>query len=232
MTQSNIFNDKKIVKDESKRPLADLMRPETLEDFVGQEKLVGKGGPISKMIKSDDLVSMVFWGPPGCGKTTLAKIIAKDTKSYFVEMSAVSSGKADVKKVIDSAKDIYQAYDGRRTILFLDEIHRFNKAQQDFLLPYVEDGTLILIGATTENPSFEVNSALLSRMRVYVFKRLTEVEIQKIVKRAIELAEEGIKRQESRIKIRKDALDYLVKMANGDSRAALNTLELAIKLAL
>lgn len=230
MRQQNFFEPKPgIVKSDKKRPLADLLRPGKLNDYMGQEKLVGKGGPIKRMIENDDLVSMIFWGPPGCGKTTLAKIIANDTKSYFVQLSAVSAGKKDVEKVINEAREIYQAYDGRRTILFLDEIHRFNKAQQDFLLPFVEDGTILLIGATTENPSFEVNSALLSRTRVFVLERLADNAILNIIDRAIAFikAESNIE-----VTLNKKALKLLVANANGDPRSALNILELAVKLAI
>ncbi len=230
MRQQNFFETKpNVVKSDKKRPLADIMRPKTLDEYMGQAKLVGETGPIKTMIQNDDIVSMVFWGPPGCGKTTLAKIIANETQSYFVQLSAVSAGKKDVEKVVNEARDIYQAYEGRRTILFLDEIHRFNKAQQDFLLPYVEDGTLILIGATTENPSFEVNSALLSRMRVFVFERLVQKDVEQIINRALEFI-----KQESSIDVNlnKKAFGLLVANANGDPRSALNILELAVKLAI
>lgn len=227
MRQSNFFENSQVKKSSSKRPLADLMRPATLEDYLGQDKLVGKEGPISRMIQKDDLVSMVLWGPPGSGKTTIASIIAKETSSYFVQLSAVSSGKQDVAKVIDEAKDVYQAYNGKRTILFLDEIHRFNKAQQDYLLPYVEDGTIILIGATTENPSFEVNSALLSRMRVFVLEKLRPEEIKKLLDRAVKyiFEETGLK-----IELNDKAKKMMSNLANGDMRNALNTLEVAIKI--
>lgn len=210
-----------------KRPLADLLRPGNLKDYEGQEKLVGKDGPIRRMIEKDDLISIILWGPPGSGKTTLARIIANETSSYFVQLSAVKAGKADVEKAVREAREIFGMYDGKRTILFLDEIHRFNKAQQDYLLPFVEDGTLILIGATTENPSFEVNSALLSRMRVFVLDRLTAEEIQKVVNRAIKLLKSEYKIS---IKLDKEAMTVLVKNANGDPRSALNILELSIKL--
>jgi len=226
--QKDLFSQQ-IKKSPNKKPLADLLRPRSLKDFQGHLKLVGDGAPIKKMIEKDDLVSMIFWGPPGCGKTTLARIIAEETKSYFVQLSAVSAGKKDVAGVIEQAKEIFQAYDGKRTILFLDEIHRFNKAQQDFLLPYVEDGTIILIGATTENPSFEVNSALLSRMRVFVFERLADSDLEKVITRAIDFI-----RTESKfdVKLNKKALDMLTHSANGDPRSALNILELAVKLAI
>jgi putative ATPase len=228
MKQTDLFAQQ-IKKAPNKKPLADLLRPEKLEDFQGHLKLVGEGAPIKKMIEKDDLVSMIFWGPPGCGKTTLARIIAKETSSYFVQLSAVNAGKKDVNNVIQQAREIFQAYNGKRTVLFLDEIHRFNKAQQDFLLPYVEDGTIILIGATTENPSFEVNSALLSRMRVFVFERLTNEDVEKVINRAIDFIKIESKVE---VNLQKKAIEILVSSANGDPRSALNILELAVKLAI
>lgn len=224
MNQASIFSDQS--KSHSKNPLAELLRPKTLEEFSGQDEIVGKNGIVRKMIEKDDLFSMIFWGPPGCGKTTLAKIIAKQTSSYFVELSAVNAGKADVQKVINESKDVFQAYNGKRTILFLDEIHRFNKAQQDFLLPFVEDGTLILIGATTENPSFELNSALLSRTKVFVFEKLDKQTLGKILTRALKKLKELA---ELEIKISNQAKQLLLNFANGDTRNLLNTLEVSIK---
>ncbi|MBN2015896.1 AAA family ATPase [Candidatus Dojkabacteria bacterium] len=225
------------------QPLAARMRPQNLDEFIGQEHLVGQDKPIRKLIEADDLVSMIFWGPPGCGKTTLARIIANETNSNFVQLSAVDSGKADVKKVVEQARgnakvqeSIFEASNkkrsamsDKRTILFLDEIHRFNKAQQDFLLPYVEDGTIILIGATTENPSFEVISALLSRCRVFVMNQHTPEDIKTIVKNALKNKVNGLGNME--VEMKEDALEFLSNAANGDPRTALNALEMAVKLA-
>lgn len=228
MSQQDLFS-KPIKKDPSKQPLAEILRPSTLKEYYGQTNLVGADGPIKEMIENDDLVSMIFWGPPGTGKTTLANIIAKETQSYFVKLSAVSSGKKDVEKVVNEAREVYQAYEGKRTILFLDEIHRFNKAQQDYLLPFVEDGTLILIGATTENPSFEVNSALLSRTRVFILERLNEEHIKSLINKAIDYLDSEIKKK---VTIDEEALEFIANVANGDMRNAINTLELSFKLAL
>ncbi len=206
-------------------PLAARMRPQTLDGFVGQEHLVGKGRVLRKSIESDQLISIIFWGPPGSGKTTLARIIANTTKSHFSQVSAVSASVADLRKIIAEAKDRY-GMNAMRTILFIDEIHRFNKAQQDSVLPYVEDGTVTLIGATTENPSFEVISALLSRCRVYTLKALTEGNISTIVKSALTDKENGL--GDLNVDIGEKALDHLVMMTNGDARMALNALELSV----
>ena len=201
-------------------PLADRLRPTEFADFVGQEHLVGPNGLLRKLAEKDELVSLIFWGPPGCGKTTLAKIIASKTKSYFVHFSAVSSGIDEVKKVVAQAGERKKLY-GQRTILFVDEIHRFNKLQQDAFLPYVEDGTIILIGATTENPSFEVIGPLLSRCRVFVLESLGENELNKIIDRGI---------KELNLKIEPDARAFLIEAANGDARNVLNILEIAEKI--
>lgn len=208
------------------RPLADRMRPQTLDDFVGQEHLVGQGKIIRNTLENDEMVSMIFWGPPGVGKTTLAKMIAGETKSDFFEMSAVTAGVADIRKVIEKAKA--NRLMSKRTLFFIDEIHRFNKGQQDALLHSVEDGTVLLIGATTENPSFEVNAPLLSRCRVYRLHGLGFDEISKVIHCAVEkdevLAEEEIEFKDS-------ALNLLVNLSGGDARNALTSLELVIRVA-
>jgi putative ATPase len=201
------------------KPLADLIRPQSLKDFVGQTHLVAKDKPLRLIIETDQAQSMIFWGPPGSGKTTLARIIAQETNSHFVNLSAVSAGKADIKKVVQEAKN---PLTNQKTILFLDEIHRFNKAQQDFLLPFVEDGTLIFIGATTENPSFSVISPLLSRCQVYVLESHLDKELNQIIKKG----QKALKIQS----ISKKAIDYLIKFSNGDARQALNLLETTQKL--
>ncbi|MFZ3058070.1 MAG: replication-associated recombination protein A [Minisyncoccales bacterium] len=204
-------------------PLADRMRPETLEEFLGQDEIVGEKKLLREAIKTDKIPSMIFWGPPGTGKTTLAFIIAKQTKSEFVRVSAVSSGLKDLREIIERAK-VNQRL-GKRTILFIDEIHRWNKTQQDGLLPHIESGLITLIGATTENPSFEVRGALLSRSRVFVFKQLTKESIALIIKRALKDKKKGL--GVLKIKIDKKAVDLLSLVSNGDARIALNILEYA-----
>ena len=202
------------------KPLADKLRPKTLDEFVGQEDIVGKKSPLYQMIESDNITSMIFWGPPGVGKTTLAKIIAEKTNSVFRNLSAVTSGVKDIKAIMDEAD--FNKLNGQKTILFVDEIHRFNKAQQDAFLPYVENGSIILIGATTENPSFEVNSALLSRCKVYVLNSLTEENIKQIINRAIEVINTE---HDYEVTIDEESLNILANLSNGDARSALNTLE-------
>jgi putative ATPase len=200
------------------------MRPGNFDEFVGQEHILGEGHVLRKSIEADQLPSIIFWGPPGSGKTTLANIIASVTKSHFSPISAVASGVADLRRIVDEARERHALYQ-QRTILFIDEIHRFNKAQQDAMLPYVENGTITLIGATTENPSFEVISPLLSRCRVFTLNALTEEQIKLIMQRAIEDEEQGLGKM--KVELDKDAFEFLLVMSNGDARVALNALELA-----
>ena len=205
------------------QPLAARMRPRTFDELVGQEHIVGPGKVLRKSIESDQIPSMILWGPPGSGKTTLALLVATMTSSDFQQVSAVTSGVADLRKIVQLAKE--RKLKGGRTILFIDEIHRFNKAQQDVILPHVEEGTVVLIGATTENPSFEVISPLLSRSRVYVLKALTDDQLRMIIERAIRDETKGLGRQN--VSIADDAMSALLRLANGDARSALNILELA-----
>ncbi len=204
-------------------PLADRMRPRKLEDFYGQESVIGAESFLRKAISSDTIPSMILWGPPGTGKTTLASIIAHETKADFVTLSGVASGKQDLREVIERA-DQNRIF-AKRTILFIDEIHRWNKAQQDALLPHVEHGTVTLIGATTENPSFEVISALISRSRVFVLNKLESDDIEKILRRALADGEKGLASRG--LQMGDEVLAHLAKIANGDARMALNTLEAA-----
>lgn len=208
----------------SRAPLSTRMRPRTLDDLVGQDHVIGEGTLLRKAIEADRLSSLILWGPPGAGKTTLARIIATTTRASFVAVSAVTSGVADLRKAISEAQGRL-GMNGQRTVLFIDEIHRFNKAQQDAILPHVEDGTVILIGATTENPSFEVNAPLLSRSRVITLRSLADEDIRSIVNRALADREHGLGLDE--LSITDEALDFLANMANGDARFALNTLEFA-----
>ena len=205
-------------------PLAARMRPRSFDEFVGQEHIVGPDRVLRKTIEQDRLSSIIFWGPPGSGKTTLAEIISRITRSHFCPLSAVSAGVADLRKVVEDARRLKRAT-GRRTILFVDEIHRFNKAQQDAILPHVEQSIVTLIGATTENPSFEVNSALLSRCRVFTLNTLADVEVEEIVRRALADETRGLGNQG--VRLDDDALHHLVVMSNGDARVALNAVELA-----
>jgi len=206
-------------------PLAARMRPRTLDEVVGQEHLVGPGKMLRRSIESDRLSSMILWGPPGSGKTTLAEVIARYTQARFIRLSAVSAGVADLRKVVEEAKR-YRSM-GKRTVLFIDEIHRFNKAQQDAVLPHVEHGVVTLIGATTENPSFEVNGALLSRSRVFVIRSLTEEHILTLLRRALTDTERGL--GSFHVIISDEALQQIALYANGDARTALNVLELAVE---
>lgn len=207
------------------KPLADRLRPKSLADFVGQEKVIGKNSYLRRMIENDSIPSIIFYGPPGTGKTTLAKVIAEMTGSIFESINAVSSGVPELRKLLASAVERQRAGIGR-TIIFIDEIHRFNKAQQDVLLPYVENGTIVLIGATTENPFFEINSPLLSRMKVIRLEQLCEDEIKKVIKRALADSVNGY--GAVGINITDEAIDVVANFANGDARRALNVLEQAI----
>ncbi|HSY59562.1 MAG TPA: replication-associated recombination protein A [Terriglobales bacterium] len=203
------------------RPLADRMRPQTLDEFMGQEELLAPGKPLRTQIERDDMSSMLFWGPPGCGKTTLARIIARQTKSEFIPFSAVLAGIKEIKEVMARAEGA--RHYGRRTIVFVDEMHRFNRAQQDAFLPHVEAGNILLIGATTENPSFEVIAPLLSRMKVYILKALSVEQIVALLNRAVANPERGLGYET--IEISAEILDRIAVLANGDARSAYNTLE-------
>jgi len=206
-------------------PLASRLRPTCLEEVEGQQHMIGKDKLLYRAIQADNVSSIVFYGPPGTGKTTLAKVIANTTRAEFTQINATSSGKKDMEEVIQQAKNNLGMY-GKKTILFIDEIHRFNKSQQDYLLPFVEDGTIILIGATTENPYFEVNRALLSRSIIFELKPLTKEDIKKILMRAITDKEKGM--GSYHVVLEEDALEFLADMANGDARAALTALELGV----
>lgn len=207
-------------------PLADRVRPDTLDTFVGQQEVVGEGSALRQLLENDEISSMIFWGPPGTGKTTLARIIAYSTSSRFVQMSAVSSGVADLRKVVAEADEFLKMHE-TRTIVFVDEIHRWNKAQQDAFLPHVENGTVTLIGATTENPSFEVNAALLSRCRVVVLQKLEVKDIARLLNRVLSDEKSGF--GEIDIKVDDGVVTFLAEAADGDARVALNALELAVK---
>ena len=211
---------------EKNGPLAQRMRPKSLSDFVGQDHIIGEGKILSRAIAADKLSSAIFYGPPGTGKTTLARIIAENTHNNFTTLSAVTAGIKDIKGKIKNAVDELSIYN-KRTILFIDEIHRFNKAQQDALLPYVENGTVILIGATTENPYFEVNSALISRSLIFEFKKISDEDIKKVVTRALKDTDRGYGAKN--IEIDEDALNHIVENSNGDIRKALNALELGVE---
>lgn len=210
---------------ETESPLASRLRPTTLEEVVGQQHIVGKDKLLYRAIKADKLSSIIFYGPPGTGKTTLAKVIAHTTSAEFMQINATSAGKKDMEEVVEKAKDNQGMY-GKKTILFIDEIHRFNKGQQDYLLPFVEDGTIVLIGATTENPYFEVNGALLSRSVIFELHKLSKDDIKTLILRAVNDREKGMGVYDACID--EDALDFLADMANGDARAALTAIELGI----
>ena len=217
------MEQKSLFENENNQPLASRLRPQSLDEFVGQEHLIGEGKILRKLIEEDKISSMIFWGPPGVGKTTLATIIAYKTNSSFINFSAVTSGIKDIKVVMAQAEEARKA--GEKTIVFVDEIHRFNKAQQDAFLPYVEKGSIILIGATTENPSFEVNGALLSRCKVFVLQGLKTEDLAKLLKRAI-TDKRGF--GEQKINITEEQLEIVAKFANGDARNALSTLEMVV----
>ncbi|MEO1182996.1 MAG: AAA family ATPase, partial [Cyanobacteria bacterium J06636_28] len=211
---------------ESEAPLAARMRPRTLDDYVGQDAIVGPGRLLRRAIQADQLSSLLFYGPPGTGKTTLAQVIANTTKAHFIAINAVLAGVKDIRAAIATAQEL-RGQHGQRTILFVDEVHRFNKSQQDALLPWVENGTVILIGATTENPYFEVNKALVSRSRVFQLKPLGPDDLRQIVHHTLTNVERGY--GDLNIQIDDAALDHLVNIANGDARALLNALELAVE---
>ena len=221
MEQLNLFTDSP--SQYTQAPLASRLRPETLDEYVGQQHLVGKGMLLRQLIEKDQISSMIFWGPPGVGKTTLARIIANKAKAHFVEFSAVTSGIKEVKEVMKEAEENRRR--GIRTLLFTDEIHRFNKAQQDAFLPYVEKGSIVLVGATTENPSFEINSALLSRCKVFILKALTEDDLFGLLKHAL-TSEKGL--GNSAIEISDENLRAIATFSNGDARTALNTSEMVV----
>ena len=221
----DLFDYVKETRKEKTSPLASRMRPRTLEEVVGQQHIIGKGRLLYRAIKADKLSSVIFYGPPGTGKTSLAQVIARTTRSEFRQINATTAGKKDMEAVVEDAKTLMGGY-GRRTILFIDEIHRFNKAQQDYLLPYVEDGTLVLIGATTENPYFEVNSALLSRSTLFELHPLETADIAALLDRAMADEDRGL--GAFRAELLPEARDFLAEAAGGDARGALNALELAV----
>ncbi|MCK5395135.1 MAG: replication-associated recombination protein A, partial [Gammaproteobacteria bacterium] len=216
---AGLFSEDKV---QTYRPLADRMRPQLLADFIGQEHIIGEGKTLTQAIENQTLHSMVFWGPPGTGKTTLAKIIANSVQAHFINLSAVLSGVKDIREAIAQAKQ-WQTQ-GDKTILFVDEVHRFNKSQQDAFLPYVEDGTIYFIGATTENPSFELNNALLSRVKTYILKALTVDDLKTVVTKALSTDEQL---KQLHMVIDEPSLSLLAKVADGDARRVLNFLEIA-----
>ena len=221
----DLFDYMRETHKEKESPLASRMRPVTLDEVVGQKHIIGKDKLLYRAIKADKLSSLIFYGPPGTGKTTLAKVIAHTTSAEFKQINATVAGKKDMEEVVKEAKDLQGMY-GKKTILFIDEIHRFNKGQQDYLLPFVEDGTLILIGATTENPYFEVNKALVSRSIVFELRQLEDRDIKRLLERALTDEKNGMGVYHARMDA--DAMDFLANTANGDARAALNALELAV----
>lgn len=221
----DLFEYMREQKKESESPLASRLRPKTLDEMVGQQHIIGKDKLLYRAISADKLSSIILYGPPGTGKTTLARVIANTTSAEFMQINATSAGKKDMEEVITQAKNNQGMY-GRKSILFIDEIHRFNKGQQDYLLPFVEDGTIILIGATTENPFFEVNGALLSRSIIFGLKELSKEDIKTLLLRAVEDEEKGLGAYHAVLE--EDALEFLADMANGDARAALTAVELGV----
>ena len=221
----DLFEYMRETNKEKESPLASRLRPTTLEEVVGQQHIIGKDKLLYRAIKADKLSSVIFYGPPGTGKTTLAKVIANTTSAEFTQINATVAGKKDMEEVINKAKQTYGMYQ-RKTILFVDEIHRFNKSQQDYLLPFVEDGTLILIGATTENPYFEVNSALISRSSIFELKPLSKEDVEMLIMRAVNDTRKGMGSYHA--KIDEDALHFLADLSGGDARLALNAVELGI----
>ena len=212
-------------KKESESPLASRMRPTTLEEVAGQEHIIGKDKLLYRAIKADKISSIIFYGPPGTGKTTLAKVIANTTSAEFTQLNATTAGKKDMEEVIKEAKNRLGMY-GKKTILFVDEIHRFNKGQQDYLLPFVEDGTIVLIGATTENPYFEVNSALISRSIIFELKALEKEDIKKLLERAVTDKNKGLGSFD--VVLDEEAKEFLADISGGDARSALNAIELGV----
>lgn len=225
MAQMDLFDYMRSNTMEQEAPLASRLRPSSLDEVVGQKHIIGKDKLLYRAIKADKLGSIIFYGPPGTGKTTLARVIANTTSARFTQINATVAGKKDMEEVVKEAKDALGMY-GQRTILFVDEIHRFNKSQQDYLLPFVEDGTLLLIGATTENPYFEVNGALISRSRIFELRQLEKDDIKELLRRAVTDGEKGMGMY--RAVLEPEAEEFLADMANGDARAALNALELGI----
>ena len=221
----DIFDYARNINSEKESPLASRLRPTTLEEVVGQEHIIGKGKLLYRAIKADKISSVIFYGPPGTGKTTLAKVIANTTSAEFTQLNATVAGKKDMEEVVEKAKN-NMAMSGKKTILFVDEIHRFNKGQQDYLLPFVEDGTVILIGATTENPYFEVNTALISRSIIFELQPLTAENIKTLIYRAVNDAEKGMGVYNAVID--EEAVDFLAELSNGDARTALNAVELGV----
>ena len=222
----DLFDHHREAQIDAEAPLAARLRPRTLDEFVGQDAVVGPGRLLRRAIQADQLSSLIFYGPPGTGKTTLARIIANTTSAQFMALNAVLAGVKDIREAIAQAQDLRGQF-GRRTILFVDEVHRFNKAQQDALLPWVENGTVILIGATTENPFFEVNKALVSRSRVFQLKSLERGDLYRVVEQALGDAARGYGKRA--VRIDEAALEHLVNVSNGDARALLNALELAVE---